>query len=185
VSPRPPTRVLTIGTFDILHFGHVAFLRECEKLGTEVLVGVNSDRFAAGFKAAPVMTQDERQLAIGQLGYATLLNDGPGADLIDGARPDVLAVGSDWARKDYYAQVGVTQDWLDDRKIIVAWVPYRQGSPISTTEIRRRVLAAGDLEKPQLQVQLTGGFDSAKFAAGLRQCLGSGRGRASRAGGAR
>jgi cytidyltransferase-like protein len=132
-------RVLTIGTFDILHFGHVAFLIQCARLGTELLAGVNTDAFAGKFKAAPVMSEEERVHSLRQLGYRTLLNDGPGRDLIEQAGPDVLAIGSDWARKDYLAQVDVDQDWLDERKIILAYVPYVQAMPISTTEIRRRV----------------------------------------------
>jgi cytidyltransferase-like protein len=135
-------RVLTIGTFDVLHFGHIAFLRECARLGDELLVGVNTDRFVRAFKPDPVMTQDERTHALAQLGYATWLNDGPGRDLIEDTRPAVLAVGSDWARKDYYAQLTVDQDWLDERRVILAYVPYVLGPPMSTSEIRRRIRAA-------------------------------------------
>jgi cytidyltransferase-like protein len=134
--------VLTIGTFDILHFGHIAFLRQCARLGTELIAGVNSDDFVAQFKPVPVMTQSERQLALRQLGYRVELNSSAGLKLIETIEPDVLAVGSDWARKDYHAQIGVTQDWLDKRKIILAYVPYVQDMPVSTSEIRRRVLAA-------------------------------------------
>lgn len=172
MTPRPPTRVLTIGTFDILHFGHVSFLRQCELLGSEVIVGVNSDRFAATFKTAPVMTQDERQLAIAQVGYATLLNDGPGAELIEQARPGVLAVGSDWARKDYRAQIGLDQDQLDGLKVTVAYVPYMQGTPISTSEIRRRVLAAAPPQRLILDFSGTTVTDGAivqALAKALRQ----------------
>ena len=131
--------VLTIGTFDVLHFGHVAFLRQCARLGTDLVVGVNTDRFVTCFKPAPVMDQAERVHALRQLGFAARLNDGPGRDLIDSVRPDVLAIGSDYARKDYYAQIDVDQDWLDERKVILAYVPYVQEMPISTTEIRRRI----------------------------------------------
>ena len=137
--PSRSCRVLTIGTFDILHFGHVAFLQQAARLGTELLTGVNTDRFVTQFKPPPVMGEAERVHALRQLGYRTWLNDGPGRELIETLRPDVLAIGSDWARKDYLAQVGVTQDWLDERKIILAYVPYVQSMPISTTEIRRRV----------------------------------------------
>ena len=134
------TRVLTIGTFDILHHGHIAFLHQCARLGTELYVGVNTDRFVQQFKPAPVMGEDERAHALRQLGYRVMLNDGPGRDLIESCGPDVLAIGSDWARKDYLAQVDVDQDWLDGRKIILAYVPYVQKMAVSTTEIKRRVL---------------------------------------------
>lgn len=133
-------RVLTIGTFDILHFGHIAFLRQCEQLGSGLVVGVNSDEFVQLFKPAPIMTQAERLHSIRQFGYSAQLNTSAGRELIASVRPSVLAIGSDWARKDYLAQIDVTQDWLDEQKIILAYVPYVQAMSISTTEIRRRVL---------------------------------------------
>lgn len=133
------TSVLTIGTFDVLHFGHVDFLRQCERLGTSLAVGVNSDEFTATFKDAPIMTQDERLHAVGQLGYPVHLNTSRGRELIDAVKPDVLAVGSDWARRDYLAQIDVTQTWLDLRKIITAYVPYVQMHSISTSEIKARM----------------------------------------------
>ena len=138
----PVTSVLTIGTFDLLHYGHVDFLNRAAELGAGLTVGINSDRFAATFKDRPVMDEDERAYAVRQLGYATEVNDGPGHELIRALRPAVLAVGSDWARKDYRAQINVTQDWLDGRGITLAYVPYRQWRPISSTEIRRRLRVA-------------------------------------------
>jgi cytidyltransferase-like protein len=131
--------VLTIGTFDLMHFGHVDFLKACASLGEDLTVGVNTDRFAGSFKPEPVMDQDERTYAVEQLGYPAVLNDGPGHVLIDRLRPHVLAAGSDWARKDYLGQIFVTQDWLDGRGITVAYVPRTCWRPMSSTEVRRRV----------------------------------------------
>ena len=138
--------VLTIGTFDILHFGHIGFLQQCRKLagpGGGVMVGVNSDKFAGSFKEPPVMDQDERLHAIRQLGYSADLNTGPGREFIQRHIPNLIAVGSDWAAKDYLAQIGADQDWLDTRRIILAYVPRVQVMPMSTTEIRRRITDAG------------------------------------------
>lgn len=131
-------RVLTIGTFDILHWGHIDFLRECKKLGS-VTVGINSDVFVETFKSKPIMSLNERVKGISSLGLKTVINSTPGRLLIDLVKPDILAVGSDWARKDYLAQIGVSQDWLDERHIILAYIPYVQKLPISTTEIKRRI----------------------------------------------
>lgn len=131
-------RVLTIGTFDILHWGHLDFLDECLKLG-KLTVGVNSDEFVATFKEPPIMSDEERMYAIARLGLDVVINTSNGKDLVDAIHPDILAVGSDWARKDYLSQIGVTQDWLDERHIILAYVPYVQVTPISTSEIKRRV----------------------------------------------
>jgi glycerol-3-phosphate cytidylyltransferase len=137
------TRVLTIGTFDLLHFGQVDFLRAAVRLGTELTVGVNSDDFTERFKRRPVMSQDERLYAVGQLGYAAVLNDSAGRELIESRAPDVLAVGSDWARKDYCAQIDCTHEWLDEHQITLAYVPYVQHAPVSTSEILRRIAERG------------------------------------------
>ena len=138
--------VLTIGTFDLFHWGHVAFLRECQRFAgqnpRELAIGVNTDRFAAEFKGPPVMSQDERVHAVDQAMpiAEVMLNDGPGRDLISDLRPRLLMVGSDWAQKDYLHQIGVSQAWLDSLRVIVAYVPYQLGAfPISATEIRRRI----------------------------------------------
>jgi hypothetical protein len=51
--------------------------------------------------------------------------------------PDYIIIGSDWARRDYYLQMGFTQDWLDQRGIGLIYIPYTEG--ISTTDIKNRM----------------------------------------------
>ena len=131
--------VLTIGTFDLLHYGHVDFLQIVASLGKNLTVGVNTDEFVASFKRPPTMSLEERIYALGQHGYLTMPNASAGRDLIEAAEPGILAVGSDWARKDYLSQINCTQDWLDKRRIVLAYVPYVHFKQISTTEILRRV----------------------------------------------
>lgn len=134
------TLVMTIGTWGVPHMGHAAFLRRSEAFG-ELIVGVNSDRFVERYKGSrPPFDQEERLALVRSLGYVAALNDGPGRDLIDYHRPGVLTVGTDWARRDYLAQIGVTQDWLDERGITIAYVPMRPLG-ISSTEIVRRCQA--------------------------------------------
>jgi hypothetical protein len=50
--------------------------------------------------------------------------------------PDIIAIGTDWARKDYYLQMGFTQDWLDERDISLIYIPYTHS--ISTTKLKAR-----------------------------------------------
>ena len=131
------TRVLTIGTFGVPHMGHAAFLRRCEAFGS-VTVGVNSDAFVVRYKGArPLYSQDERLVLVASLGYDVALNDGPGRELIDRLRPDVLTIGTDWARRDYLAQIDVDQGFLDERGITLAYVPMRPIG-ISSTDLVRR-----------------------------------------------
>lgn len=134
-------KVYTGGTFDLIHSGHVNFLRRCAEMG-EVTVALNTDEFIAAYKGKPpVMTYAEREAVLLGLRYvsAVVPNVG-GADSrisIDLVAPDFVVIGSDWARKDYYKQMGFSQDWLDERGIALCYVPYTQG--ISTTELKRRM----------------------------------------------
>lgn len=130
-------RVLTLGTFALPHIGHAAFLRACEAFG-EVTVGVNSDAFVGSYRGiAPPFDQSERMGLIRSLGYMVRLNDGPGRELIYEQHPDIITVGTDWARRDYLKQIDMTQDELDELTITVAYVPMRPLG-ISSTEVMRR-----------------------------------------------
>jgi bifunctional ADP-heptose synthase (sugar kinase/adenylyltransferase) len=115
------------------------FLKVCEQLGDNLVVGVNSDKFTKSFKEAPIMNETERMYTLSRNGYYPILNTSAGKSLIEEVKPNILAVGSDWARKDYLKQIDVTQDWLDKRHIILCYIPYIQALPISSTEIKRRV----------------------------------------------
>lgn len=129
-------KVLTLGTFDVFHYGHLHFLQQIANYG-EVVVAVNSDRFVTEYKGKPVLTEDERATPFRLLGMEVVINDGPGKETIKYVRPDVIAIGSDWARKDYLKQIDITQDELDELGISLLYVPYTQG--ISTTDIKGRI----------------------------------------------
>lgn len=132
-------RVYTGGTFDCFHPGHVNLLRACSRLG-DVTVALNTDEFVAGYKGRkPVMCFEERQTVLFACRYVTnvVACDGDSVSTVERARPDYLVVGSDWATRDYYAQMGFTQDWLDERGITLCFVPYTRG--ISTSDIRDRL----------------------------------------------
>lgn len=133
--------VYTGGTFDLFHVSHAKFLRKCAELGS-VTVSLNTDEFIQGYKGKPpVLTYDERAAVLLSCRYvsAVVPNLG-GADsrtAIELVKPDIIVVGSDWARRDYYAQMGFDQDWLDERGIAMCYVPY--GKELSTTQIKERM----------------------------------------------
>lgn len=134
-------KVYTGGTFDLFHSGHANFLRKCRELG-EVVVALNTDEFIQSYKGKPpIMSYAERKAVLESCRYVDLVveNDG-GADskpAIDRWRPNIIAIGSDWARRDYYAQMQFTQDWLDARGISLMYIPYTSG--ISSTDLKQRI----------------------------------------------
>jgi len=133
--------VYTGGTFDLFHSGHVNFLSKISELG-EVTVSLNTDEFILEYKGSlPICSYDERKLVLENSIYVTqVIPNIGGADSkpsIEDVNPDIIAIGSDWASKDYYKQMQFTQDWLDERNIMLIYVPYTKG--ISSTEIKKRL----------------------------------------------
>lgn len=126
----------------MFHSGHVAFLRKCALVGC-VTVSLNTDEFIHAYKGKPpVMSYAEREAVLLACRYVDAVVPNVGGDdstiAIEAVQPDIIIIGSDWARRDYYKQMGFDQDWLDERGIGLAYIPYTQG--ISTTDLKKRIV---------------------------------------------
>ena len=134
------------GTFDVLHFGHVNFLRQCRAIAGKdgrVVVSLNTDEFIHSYKNTnPVFTYEERKKLLEQSEYVDeVISNVGGADskpAILQVKPNFIVIGSDWASKDYYVQMQFTQEWLDKQGIVLIYVPYT--TIISTSDIKRRLV---------------------------------------------
>ena len=140
--------IYTGGTFDLFHAGHVEFLRRCAELGS-VTVSLNEDEFIEKYKGKrPVISYQERKdVLLGCRWVDRVVPNVGGVDSrisIDFVSPDLVVIGSDWARRDYYAQMGFDQDWLDERGIGLVYIPYTQG--ISSTAIKERLRFNGRID---------------------------------------
>jgi glycerol-3-phosphate cytidylyltransferase len=134
-------KIYTGGTFDLFHHGHVCFLAKCKEMAGNgsVVVSLNSDKFVEFYKKKkPVCSYEERKSVLSACRYVdeVVMNIGEadGKPAILMTSPDIVVVGSDWARKDYYKQMMFDQDWLDSQGIGLAYIPYTRG--ISSTRIR-------------------------------------------------
>ena len=140
--------VYTGGTFDLFHYGHVNFLKACSKLG-KVVVALNSDRFVKEFKRPTILNyQERRDCLLGCKYVHKVVKNKSGRDskpTILKVKPDIVAIGDDWATKDYYSQMQFTQDWLDLNGIVLTYLPYKKG--ISSTQVRERVLTDGKIKR--------------------------------------
>lgn len=143
-----PRVVVTAGTYDMLHVGHIALFRECRKIAGEhgrVVVAVNTDEFVTRFKREPLMSYADRAALVRSVRYVddVVPNDGvEQSALIEKLQPDVLAVGVDWASKDYYGQIGVTPQWLHERGITLVYVAHEHSDTVSTGLLRERLARA-------------------------------------------
>lgn len=134
-------KVYTGGTFDLLHRGHIELLRRCADFGS-VTVSLNTDDFIEAYKGSrPVMSFAEREaVLLGCRWVDEVVPNWGGADsriAIDVVKPNLIVVGSDWATRNYPAQMGFDQAWLDERGIGLCYVPYSWG--ISSTDIKKRL----------------------------------------------
>ena len=137
--------VYTGGTFDLFHAGHVNFLKRCKEIAGElgsVVVSLNTDEFIKEYKGKPpVVSFSDRMAVLKACKYVdqVIANSG-GADskpTILQVSPNIIAIGTDWARKDYYKQMQFTQYWLDEKDMSLIYIPYTKG--ISSTEIKTRL----------------------------------------------
>jgi D-glycero-beta-D-manno-heptose 1-phosphate adenylyltransferase len=93
--------VFTNGVFDLLHVGHVRYLRQARELGDALVVAINSDRSVRELKgpARPVFEQDERAeilAALRDVDYVVVFDDISPRGTIEMLLPDVLVKGGDY-----------------------------------------------------------------------------------------
>ena len=122
-------RVITYGTYDLLHQGHINLLRRAKELGDYLIVGVTSDSFDRGRGKLNVRNNVlERVEAVKATGYAdeVIIEDYLGQKIDDIQRYDIdiFAIGSDWIGK---------FDYLNEYCKVV-YLPRTEG--ISSTMLR-------------------------------------------------
>ena len=122
-------RVITYGTYDLLHQGHINLLRRAKELGDYLIVGVTSDSFDRGRGKLNVRNNVlERVEAVKATGFAdeVIIEDyvGQKIDDIQKYEVDIFAIGSDWEGK---------FDYLSDLCEVV-YLP--RTKEISTTKIK-------------------------------------------------
>ena len=96
--------VFTNGCFDIIHAGHVRYLREAKGLGDVLVVGLNSDRSVSAIKPGrPLVPADQRAevlSALEMVDYICVFDEDTPYELIKKIRPDILVKGADWKIED-------------------------------------------------------------------------------------
>jgi glycerol-3-phosphate cytidylyltransferase len=94
-------RVMTFGTFDLFHFGHLRILQRARELGNELVVGVSSDELNLSKKQRyPIFSQDHRMAIVGEIKGVTDVFVEESLELkrqyILEHQADILVMGDDW-----------------------------------------------------------------------------------------
>ena len=136
--PRDEVVVFTNGVFDLLHPGHVSYLRAARALGDRLVVGVNSDASARRLgkgPGRPVQTETHRATLVAALravDHVHVFHEDTPSALIGALMPDVLAKGGDYAPDDV-----VGREIVEAAGGHVAILPFIEGH--SSSDIIRRV----------------------------------------------
>ena len=106
--------ILTNGCFDLLHVGHVRYLRGARQLGGKVIVGLNSDASVRELKGkgrpqTPAQERAEILAALEDVDAVTIFDSPDVRDLVRLLRPDIHAKGTDY-----------TVDTVPERDVVVA-----------------------------------------------------------------
>jgi D-beta-D-heptose 7-phosphate kinase/D-beta-D-heptose 1-phosphate adenosyltransferase len=97
--------VFTNGCFDLLHRGHIEYLKKAKRLGDILIVGLNSDSSVKKIKGEgrPIQGQADRAVILASLylvDYVCIFNELTPLKLISKLIPDILVKGGDWKVKD-------------------------------------------------------------------------------------
>lgn len=121
-------RVLTYGTFDLLHSGHINILRRAKELGDYLIVAVSTDEFNALKGKKAYYSFEERKMILEAIRYVDLVipenNWEQKVDDVLKYHVDVFVMGDDWTGK---------FDFLKEYCEVV-YLPRTEG--ISTTKIK-------------------------------------------------
>lgn len=133
--------VLANGCFDLIHAGHVRYLRHCKTAGDVLVVALNSDASTRRLKGPgrPLLPEDERAeilSAFDFVDYVTIFEENNVENILRTLRPDVHAKGSDYS-VDTVPERAVVREY--GGKIFIAGGPKIR----STSEVIRSIEAAG------------------------------------------
>jgi len=132
--------VYTVGTFDLLHVGHLALLNHCKTLGDVVAVGVASDEVVNRYKPnVPVVPLNQRIEMLKALSCVDIVRPYHELEYVSGCRElgvDIFVIGEDWGSNPHNLDV---EAYLRDagKKI----VQVRYSPQTSSTKIKQTVLA--------------------------------------------
>lgn len=123
-------RVITYGTFDLLHYGHINLLKRAKELGDYLIVALSTDEFNAIKNKKAYFPYEKRKMLLESLRYVDLVipeeaweqkkND------VHEYHVDIFVMGDDWNGK---------FDFLKDEGVEVVYLP--RTPEISTTQIKQ------------------------------------------------
>ena len=132
--------VYTVGTFDLLHIGHLDLLEYCKTLGDKFVVGVASDEVVASYKRnGPVIPLAERMRMLKSLECVDEVVSYDKLEYVTQCKAvdaDIFVIGEDWGDKPHNIAV---EEYLKLKGAKIVQVSYNPQT--SSTKIKQNVIA--------------------------------------------
>jgi rfaE bifunctional protein nucleotidyltransferase chain/domain len=137
--------VLTNGVFDLLHTGHLFYLKQARALGDALIIALNSDASVRALKGPlrPVQTEEQRAYALGALecvDAVVIFREPRLTGEIRALRPDVYCKAGDYTLEKLNPE---ERRALEEVGTKIAFLPFLPG--FSTTQLIGRIKAAGTI----------------------------------------
>ncbi len=132
--------VYTVGTWDLLHVGHLALLQYCKSLGNTVAVGVASDEVVASYKRnVPVVPLEQRMEMLKALRCVDIVRPYYELEYVSACNEldvDIFVIGEDWGKATHNLEVEYFLRVNDKSIRQVSYHPLT-----SSTKIKERTIA--------------------------------------------
>jgi glycerol-3-phosphate cytidylyltransferase len=142
--------VYTVGTFDLLHVGHLALLEYCKSLGDVLAVGVASDRVVNSYKPnVPVIPLQQRVEMLKALSCVDIVRPYDELEYVSGCKAvnaDIFVIGEDWGKQAHNLAV---EAYLKSTGKQIKQVRYNPRT--SSTTIKQNVMAQS-YHSPSLKI---------------------------------
>jgi len=130
--------IFTNGCFDILHWGHVSYLKKAKELGDYLVLALNTDQSVQKLKGPtrPINNQHDRALVINELksiDFVTFFSEETPFNVIKLIKPDIIAKGGD-----YNPNQVVGKEIVESYGGYVAIIPFVDGK--STTNVINKIV---------------------------------------------
>lgn len=142
-------KVMASGTFDLLHLGHIYYLKEAKKLGDKLIVVVATDKTVRKLKHEPINPEKIRVNLVKELEVvdeAYLGYEGDMYEIVEELKPDIIAIGYDQIHDEKKIKKELKNRKIDAK--IIRLKEYKGGSDLEgTRRIISKIISAYEIQK--------------------------------------
>lgn len=148
-------KVVATGTFDLIHMGHIYFLKEAKKLGNTLAVVVATDSTVRALKHEPINPEKTRLNIVKELKVVDEAYLGHKKDMykiVEKIKPDVIALGYDQIHDEEKIKKDHKNRGID--VTIKRLSQYKEGSDLKgTRKIIKKIISAYDFQKKMERIE--------------------------------